>query len=291
MTRAEIEKIAAPIIRNCLREFGNLTPKGISEEEFRSHAGGTLRPDVRRVPLIVSLAEHVLGSGANGEGLEVGAGYAFLLFPMAKFFPRFHWTGVDHPSRAYVGQDEYLKAFQESKCEFTSVDIIHERLPFSDGRFQLVIFSEVLEHLPKERLNFALSELARVVRPGGILIMSSPNQASLENRLLLLKGKGILAMPDTLPSAGGTFGHIRLYTLSEIESAMSKLGFSIECTRAESNNSGYRGARRSWRRRMYRLYERLEGKLPILRGMSDTWYMEFRRNAAQWRAQFRFRRR
>jgi hypothetical protein len=126
-----------------------------------------------------------------------------------------------------------------------------------------------------------LEEMARVLRPGGILIMSSPNQASLENRLRLLKGRSILAMPEKLFAAGDTFGHIRLYTPSEMESAMSKLGFSLECSRAESNNSAYRGAHKSWRRRLYRLYEHVEGILPVLRRMSDTWYMAFRKNAAQ----------
>ena len=79
-------------------------------------------------------------------------------------------------------------------------------------------FSEVLEHLPLERVNFVLSELARAVHPGGILIVSSPNQASLENRIRLLKGKSILEMPDEMDHAKETFGHIRLYTMAEVSS-------------------------------------------------------------------------
>jgi len=47
-------------------------------------------------------------------------------------------------------------------------------------------------HLPVERVNFVLSELARVVHPGGMLIAFLPNQASLENLIRLLNGKSIL---------------------------------------------------------------------------------------------------
>jgi SAM-dependent methyltransferase len=281
MTRAEIEKTVEPIIRKCLREFGDSTKDEVSDEEFAKYTVGMFRPDVRRVSLIVSMAQSILGESAAGEGLEVGSGYGYLLFPMALLLPQVGWTAVDHPSRGYEQRDAFAKAFRDYNCQFAAMDILHQPLPFPDGLFLVVTFSEVLEHLPVERLNFVLSELARVVRPGGILIMSSPNQASLENRLRLLKGTSILAMPEKLFSAGDTFGHIRLYTPSEIESAMSKLGFSLECSRAESNNSAYRGAHRSWRRRIYRLYERVEGMLPILRRMSDTWYMAFRKDGVQ----------
>jgi 2-polyprenyl-3-methyl-5-hydroxy-6-metoxy-1,4-benzoquinol methylase len=278
MTRAEIEKAVEPIIRKCQRELGDSTKNKVSDEDFAKYTEGMFRPDVRRVSLIISMAQDLLGPSAEGEGLEVGSGYGYLLFPMAVLLPKVRWTAVDHPSRSYEEREEFAKAFREYDCAFLAMDILREPLPYANGRFSVVTFSEVLEHLPVERLSFVLAELARVVRPGGILIMSSPNQASLENRLRLLKGMSILAMPDKL--YGDTFGHIRLYTPDEMEAAMAKLGFSLESSRAESNNSAYRGAHKSWRRRIYRLYELVEGILPLPRGLSDTWYMAFRKKAA-----------
>jgi SAM-dependent methyltransferase len=201
---------------------------------------------------------------------------------MALFLPQVRWTAVDHPGPSYQHRHEFVAAFRQYNCQFAALDIISEPLPFRDGHFLVVTFSEVLEHLPVERLNFVLSELARVVRPGGLLIVSSPNQASLENRLRLLKGRSILEMPNELDSAKGIFGHIRLYTPSEMEAAMSKLGFSLERSVLESNNSGYRGGSPgSLLRRIYRIYERLEERLAILRRMGDTWYMAFRKSVAK----------
>ena len=276
MNRAEIEKVVEPIIRRNLREL-EFTPEDVADADFAVHTDGMFRPDVRRVSLIVSMAQAVLGAEASGEGLEVGSGYGYLLFPAAVLLPKIRWTGVDYPGRIYRHPDAYEKAFREYNCRFVAADICKEPLPFADGQFVVVTFSEVLEHLPVERVNFALS--ARVIRPNGVLIVSSPNQASLENRVRLLRGKSILAMPDEIESTGGVFGHIRLYTPAEMKSALWKLGFSLETSRIETNVSGYRGkSPRTWRRRMYRLYERLEERLEMLRGMGDTWYMAFRKS-------------
>jgi SAM-dependent methyltransferase len=46
------------------------------------------------------------------------------------------------------------------------------RLPFPDGAFDRVIAAEVLEHIPEDRT--AISELARVLRPGGTMAVTVP---------------------------------------------------------------------------------------------------------------------
>lgn len=46
------------------------------------------------------------------------------------------------------------------------------RLPFPDGAFDVVIASEILEHIPDDR--DAIAEAARVVRPGGTLAVTVP---------------------------------------------------------------------------------------------------------------------
>ena len=276
MNRAEIEKVVEPIIRKGLREL-EYTPEDVPDADFAVHTDGMFRPDVRRVSMMIWMAQSVLGTEVSGEGLEVGSGIGYLLFPAAVLLPQIRWTGIDHPGRKYRHTEAYQKAFLEYNCRFVAADICGAPLPFADGQFTMATFSEVLEHLPVERVNFVLSEIARVIRPGGVLLASSPNQASMENRVRLLSGKSILAMPNEIDSRG-VFGHIRLYTPAEMKAALLELGFAPEYSRIETNVSGYRGkSPKSWRRRMYRLYERLEERLEILRGMGDTWYMAFRK--------------
>lgn len=48
------------------------------------------------------------------------------------------------------------------------------RLPFTSGTFQRVIASEVMEHIPDDAA--AAAELARVLRPGGVLAVTVPTE-------------------------------------------------------------------------------------------------------------------
>jgi 2-polyprenyl-3-methyl-5-hydroxy-6-metoxy-1,4-benzoquinol methylase len=52
-----------------------------------------------------------------------------------------------------------------------------EELPFAEGTFGVVIIKHVVEHLPHP--DRAVAELGRVTAPGGILILATPNLASL----------------------------------------------------------------------------------------------------------------
>jgi SAM-dependent methyltransferase len=278
MTRGEIEKTAEPIIRECLRRFGDYSRPDISPEEFAVAIADELRPEVRRVSLLISLAQSVMGDEFAGEGLELGCGYGYLLFPIAKLNPNVHWTGIEHPSRRYFNRADFLQTFRDYNCSLAGLDFVHEPLPFADQYLSVITFSETLEHLPIERVNFVLGEISRVLNNGGILIASSPNQAGLENRMRLLKGGSILDLPDYLEVAQGIFKHIRLYTPAEITHMMSQVGFHVERSAMESNNSTYRGkSAKSMYRRMYRLYEGVEQRLEFLRSLADTWYFVFRK--------------
>lgn len=48
-------------------------------------------------------------------------------------------------------------------------------LPFSDNTFDCIYFNDVLEHLPKNTELKALSEIYRVLKPNGMLVLTTPN--------------------------------------------------------------------------------------------------------------------
>ncbi len=62
-----------------------------------------------------------------------------------------------------------------------NVDLL-KGLPFDDGSYDVVICTEVLEHLCNHVK--AIEELTRVVRPGGVLFLSTPNILRLRSRFV-----------------------------------------------------------------------------------------------------------
>lgn len=48
-------------------------------------------------------------------------------------------------------------------------------LPYEDGSFDIVNCMEVIEHIPGSQSERVVSEMSRVLRPGGILMISTPN--------------------------------------------------------------------------------------------------------------------
>jgi SAM-dependent methyltransferase len=61
-----------------------------------------------------------------------------------------------------------------AKVEFVLEDA--QRLTFDDMRFDKVLLSEVIEHVPEPER--AVAEAARVLRPGGLLVASTPSRFS-----------------------------------------------------------------------------------------------------------------
>jgi SAM-dependent methyltransferase len=66
-------------------------------------------------------------------------------------------------------------------------DIDKSPLPFPDGFFDVVLFASVIEHLYSPHL--VLGEIARTLKPGGILILEAPNAVSLGRRLDAFTGE------------------------------------------------------------------------------------------------------
>ena len=100
--------------------------------------------------------------------------------------------------------------------------------PFKDNEFDVIIFTEVLEHIFAPPKNI-LIELKRILKGTGLLILSVPNIATLSNRLKLLFGKQILSDPDKVMRKNYIHGHGHLheYTKKEIVSLCQAAGFKV----------------------------------------------------------------
>ena len=85
------------------------------------------------------------------------------------------------------------------------------RLPFPDGAFDKVICAEVLEHLRDD--SAAMAELARVLKPGGVLAISVPRYGpELVN----------WALSERYHTVAG--GHLRIYRRSQLLERLKRAG-------------------------------------------------------------------
>jgi len=109
-----------------------------------------------------------------------------------------------------------------------AVDIEREALPLPDGSMDVVLLTEVLEHL---RLNpiLSLRECNRVARDGGILLLSVPN-VSPRHRIRFLFGRdyqGDIIKEFAELEKTGSMGHFRLYSQNEVRQLVQHVGFTI----------------------------------------------------------------
>jgi SAM-dependent methyltransferase len=87
------------------------------------------------------------------------------------------------------------------------VDLETQAFPWADATFDVVVVNQVFEHLKNVWL--PMSEIARVLKPGGHLVFSVPNLSSLHNRVMLAFG--------FQPSSIRTFGpHVRGFTFRQM---------------------------------------------------------------------------
>jgi len=90
-------------------------------------------------------------------------------------------------------------------------------LPFEENYFDLILFTEVFEHLLSDPV-LLIKRISRCLKKGGVLIIGTPNLAIFKNRLSLLLNRRILEYPSweiDEESIHG-HGHNRLYVSSEI---------------------------------------------------------------------------
>ena len=88
----------------------------------------------------------------------------------------------------------------------------------------VVVFGEVLEHMTNDPMH-AMREISRVLKPGGQLVLTTPNVARIENVVALLEGRNIY---DPYSGYGPYGRHNREYTRDELHRLAIYCGFEAE---------------------------------------------------------------
>jgi SAM-dependent methyltransferase len=193
-------------------------------ESFTTHGSEMLnRQEANRIASTLTMLEDC---PSPGRILEIGTGYLSMAVVLRRRFPAAQLTGVEHPGRPYVWKPAYREVHKAERICLAAADLVGSGLPFRTATFDVAVLAEVLEHLPPNAVPAVLTEIARILVPGGTLVLTTPNLAAWTNRELLLRGHS----PQQSPARciDGTYPHLRLYTRAELEDLLVGTGFRVE---------------------------------------------------------------
>ena len=119
------------------------------------------------------------------------------------------------------------------------LDIATQDIPYPPNTFDVVIAGEIIEHLIDT--DKFLEKIYRVLKPGGKLVVTTPNLASFGRRLMLLLGKNPFIETSLKQSVGGSapVGHIRYFTVKTLEDLLTANKFKIIETTSDNLSLGF----------------------------------------------------
>jgi len=120
---------------------------------------------------------------------------------------------------------------------FTTIDLFRDGPPPVQD-LDLVVLQEVIEHIPQPPY-IVFERIARLLKPGGRLFLTTPNGNRFRNIVYMLMGRDILDL-YRYPEEGQGLGHQHEYTMKQLLWQSERAGFAVE--EAEFYDDGWRGA-------------------------------------------------
>lgn len=102
--------------------------------------------------------------------LDIGAGTGDLLKLLRQTWPQLQAEACDY----------HIERFALPDVNIVQLDLNTHPLPYADNSFDLVTCSEVLEHV--ENYRAVLREIHRVLKPGGLMVVTTPNVLNMKSR-------------------------------------------------------------------------------------------------------------
>jgi SAM-dependent methyltransferase len=198
-----------------LGAFRNVAWDDRAAAEFRNY----LRSDFRRFAFTLDLVPR-----GTGRLLEIGADPYFTTLLLRRFrqYELFLTNGAA-PSPLDNSTELIGSGGDSVALRYAAFNMEADELPYP-GRFDVVLCCEVLEHMTQDPLR-ALVTINRSLRPGGALVLSTPNAARAGVVFTAAAG---LPLYDAY-SAYGPYGrHNREYTPSEVKKLLEHAGFRVE---------------------------------------------------------------
>lgn len=169
------------------------------------------KSDSIRIEKIISLINKFIQKcNRSIKILDLGCGDGYILSMFSKKNDCF---GIDKRDKLTIDSKNSIK--------FCKIDLDVNKLPYNDDHFDLIICAQVIEHL--RNTDYVLSEVNRVLKKDGFLILSFPNI----NQPLSILIQMFLDYPPIF-AARYKAPHIRDFTLRTMKIALYNNGFKIK---------------------------------------------------------------
>ena len=117
--------------------------------------------------------------------------------------------------------EDNIQTYTLNKLKVDSLTQQWDQLPYEDNYFDSVIFSEVLEHIYESPVQI-LKELYRILKPNGVLILTTPNVMKLENKIKFFLHINIYQDIERFCYSPRYYLHFREYTEKDIKILLKK---------------------------------------------------------------------
>ena len=225
------EEAAPPLEDAPPPEFGPDLPDYLRGWEASTPGRGYLETHQTR---LVKTLEITPPGGASDRILEMGA--------YMQITPALHSKlGYGEVRGCYYGEpgrvDHRVATSAEGEpfeCDVDHFDAEKHPFPYPDAHFSTVLCCELIEHLPADPMHL-MAEVNRILKPGGHLVLTTPNVAGLRAISAILQGyhPGFFqAYVRPLESGEAEARHNREYTPREIRMLLENSGFEV--TRMET---------------------------------------------------------
>ncbi len=229
---------ALPQDQDTAEGTGPVTPTGtLSLEnplaaELLSWASGTAAREylMQHLSRLVTTLELLPEGGQNRSVLEMGC--------YLQITPALHWSKHYGEIRGcYFGPigDVAHRSVRSVdgrvfECDVDAFDAERDHYPYADNTFDVVLCTELFEHLGYDPMH-CLFEIHRILKPGGHLLLSTPNACSLRAIAAILGQYHPGFFPSFMrPTATGEVDprHHREYAPREVKMALVDAGFEVE---------------------------------------------------------------
>ena len=178
------------------------------------------------------IKEELQASGKpNFEILDIGCGKGTDVFMMNSLLKAYstRFTGLDISPVSIEFANMLREMRGERNCFFDVGNA--EKLEFADTSFDVVLCSEVLEHLPEPEKS--LKEILRVLKAGGLAVVTTPNPENIAKRFVSSKDLQTINEEqkwcfERHGNLSSETGHISEKSWKEWRKLAAKAGFKIE---------------------------------------------------------------